>query len=236
MTPPERDHRWIDAMVEQVHRSAMAKRMRRDPLGADARALSRCRQAVLTDQMLKGIALSRSLRIDGNSGLLSSERSPIHTASSLAVSRRSGVARSFRPLPMQQMCAPFPSTTSLHLRVTSPDGRDVARPVASGEASGMAHRARLGGFLQQFLSFFDDAFDGLADLALRPLTQQFEYLGKVLHLTLGFLAVIGTLQILSCLRHLRQRLQDLSLREIDILQRIQNSASKLQSASRVEMH
>ena len=56
VTKPERDHRWIDAVVEQVHRRAVAKRMRRDPLGADARARARCRQAVLADQMLKSIA------------------------------------------------------------------------------------------------------------------------------------------------------------------------------------
>src|SRR6266853_3099864 len=43
-------------MVKQVHRGAVAKRMWGDPLGADARAGSRRRQAVLADQMLKGIA------------------------------------------------------------------------------------------------------------------------------------------------------------------------------------
>ena len=56
VTKPERDHRWIDAVVEQVHRRAVAQRMRRDPLGADARARARCREAVLADQMLKRVA------------------------------------------------------------------------------------------------------------------------------------------------------------------------------------
>lgn len=55
VTKPERDHRRIDAMMEQVHRRAVAQRMRCDPLGADARARARRREAVLADQMLKSV-------------------------------------------------------------------------------------------------------------------------------------------------------------------------------------
>src|SRR5665213_3729714 len=56
VTKPERDHRLIDAVVKQVHRRAVAQRMWRDPLGADARACARRREAVLADQMLKSVA------------------------------------------------------------------------------------------------------------------------------------------------------------------------------------
>lgn len=49
VTKPERDHRRIDAVVEQVHRRAVAQRMWRDPLRADARTRARSREAVLAD-------------------------------------------------------------------------------------------------------------------------------------------------------------------------------------------
>jgi hypothetical protein len=39
---PEGDHRLIDAMMEQVHRGAVAKRMWRDPLCSDVRASAQC--------------------------------------------------------------------------------------------------------------------------------------------------------------------------------------------------
>ncbi len=55
VTKPERDHRLIDAVVKQVHRRAVAQRMWRDPLGADARARARRREAMLADQMLKSV-------------------------------------------------------------------------------------------------------------------------------------------------------------------------------------
>ena len=51
----------------------------------------------------KASRLSRSPRIDGNNGPSLSRRSPIQAWISLAVSRRRGVLRSFRPLPMQRM-------------------------------------------------------------------------------------------------------------------------------------
>ena len=56
MSEPEGDHRLIDAVMEQVHRGAVPKRVRRDPLGADARARARSGQAVLADQMFERIA------------------------------------------------------------------------------------------------------------------------------------------------------------------------------------
>lgn len=56
VTKPERDHRLIDTVVEQFHRRAVAKRMRCDPLGAEARACARCRQAMLAYQMFERVA------------------------------------------------------------------------------------------------------------------------------------------------------------------------------------
>src|SRR5271166_7205327 len=107
MSEPEGNHRLVDAMMEQVHRGAVAKRMWRDPLRSDARAGARCREAVLADQMFERIA-AQPLALDRR------EQRPVvvrtvadpcreqlgRVASSLAVSRRSGVQRSFRPLPM----------------------------------------------------------------------------------------------------------------------------------------
>jgi antirestriction protein ArdC len=56
VSEPEGDYRLVDAMMEQVHRGAVAKRMWRDPLRSDARASARCREAVLADQMFERIA------------------------------------------------------------------------------------------------------------------------------------------------------------------------------------
>src|SRR5438477_3310443 len=53
---PEGDHRLIDAVMQQLHRSAVPQDMRRDALADQGRACSRRGQAVLAHQMLQRIA------------------------------------------------------------------------------------------------------------------------------------------------------------------------------------
>jgi hypothetical protein len=105
---------------------SVAQRMRCNPLGADARTSVRCREAVLADQMFKRIAAQPFTpdRREQRPALVFVVADP--RASSLAVSRRSGVARSFRPLPMHRMCAPLLSMTS---PIVSPTSSDARRPV-----------------------------------------------------------------------------------------------------------
>jgi len=56
VSEPEGDHCLIDAMIEQVHRGAVAERMWRDSLRSEAWAGARRRQAVLAHQMFERIA------------------------------------------------------------------------------------------------------------------------------------------------------------------------------------
>ena len=53
---PEGDHRLIDAVMQQLHRSAVPQDMRRDALADQGRACSRRGEAVLAHQMLQRIA------------------------------------------------------------------------------------------------------------------------------------------------------------------------------------
>ena len=79
--------------------------------------------------------------------------------------------------------------------------------------------------VHDLLALFDDSHDGIAGLALWGFVDRGEHLFQPLDLTLGFRQVLleGRLEFggFRRLGHLRQRGQNLLLREIDVLQRVE---------------
>ena len=99
MAQPERDDRSVDAVLQELHRGAMTEHMGRDALGPEGRHVFDAAH-VRAHHALDRSRLRRSPRLLTNSGSLR----PALT-SHLAAPRLSfliGVARSFRPLPMQR--------------------------------------------------------------------------------------------------------------------------------------
>src|SRR4051794_24888199 len=75
---------------------------------------------------------------------------------------------------------------------------------------------------QDLLALLDDALNGLARNAFGPLAHELEHLLETLYLTLGFLQVHGQRALellgLSGFGHLRQGFQDGALREVGVLE------------------
>jgi hypothetical protein len=80
-------------------------------------------------------------------------------------------------------------------------------------------------FGHDLLAFVEDALDRVALLAARGLTDQLEHLLQPLDLAFGLVLMLlergGQLLRLRSLGHLGQRLQDLLLGIIDVLERIE---------------
>ena len=135
MSEPERNDGLIDAMVEQLHGCTVAQGMWAYPLTGQAWAGARGGQTVFADQMFQGVTREWFVT-DGR------EQWPIilsvpflqPVTQRFGRVRRSGVQRSFRPLPTQRTCAPVPRTTSLQRRPISSDAR---RPVCSATSNSM---------------------------------------------------------------------------------------------------